>query len=241
MITTIDINYIREYYRSKGFTNNRFAEIRLFSSTFGNIQKDSDINDVWNGWQDVNLELKQLGNSVQIITGAEDIINSPYSSNMRLLDSLSTLQNAKEVMLVAVEFVAFDVTDTTVANSIQNQTVNSAIVASLSNTTGSDVITRASDTIPITWVNNFFRPNLIINGINVFDYLQKTGYGDGNNKGDLSMGQLLPYAHQPYLVLGSSVKDIQCAATVGQIIDVSGDTWVKKYPLQATLIFSYVP
>lgn len=239
MITTIDINYLRNYYKEKGYPNNRFAEIRLFSSTFGNNQKDADIPDLWNGWQTAGLELKKLGNSVQVISGLEQVINLPYSSNMRLLDSLDILKNAKEVILVGVEFVAFDVTDLTVANDIQNQTVNNAIVSSLANTTGSDVITRASDTIPITWVNNLFRPNLIINGINVFDYLQKTAYGTGTNRGDLSMGQLLPYAHQPYMVLGT-VKEIQCSATCGQIVDVAGATWVKKYPLQATLIFSYV-
>jgi hypothetical protein len=240
MITTIDIKYLRDYYKEKGYSNNRFAEIRLFSSTFGNIQTDNDIPNFWDGWQKTpTFELQKLGNSIQITTGIEQVINLPYSSNMRLLDSLDILKNAKEVILVGVEFVAFDVTDTAVSNTIQNQTVNSAIIASLSNTTGSDVITRASNTIPITWVNNFFRPNLIINGINVFDFLQKTGYGTGSNRGDLSMGQLLPYAHQPYMVL-DSVKNIECSATVGQLVDVSGQTWLKKYPLQATLIFSYV-
>lgn len=241
MLQILDPKFLHEYYKEKGANQFRIAQVRFFSSTQGNLQTDGYIQDFWDGYVDApNYELYRLGNSVQVVTGLEDVINLPYSSRMRQLDNISdVLAQATNIMCVGVEFVAFDVTNTSVSNSIQNQTVNTAIISSLTNLTGSDVITRSKNTIPITWVDNLFRPVVNINGINVCDFTQKSAFGDGENKGDLSMGYLLPYSLPLYLPIGDTLSQLSVNATCGQFVEVGSDLWVKKYPLQCTITFAY--
>jgi len=236
----LDPKYLSEYYHKEGFKDYRIAQVRFLSSTQGNLVTNGFIQDVWNGYINTpNFELYRLGNSVQVVTGLEDLINLPYSSRLRQLDGIDVLKKGKKIMVVGVEFIAFDVTNTGVNTSIQNQTVNNAIITSLSNLTGADVITRGKNTIPITWLDNLFRPIVNINGINICDFTQKSAYGNGENKGDLSMGNLIPFSLPVYLPIGDTIQNIQINATCGQFVEVGADLWCKKYPLMATLTFAY--
>jgi len=225
----IDSNYLGRVYN--GYWKHGILQY-LSSTQTGNFT-DSYVANNWTAYLE---EFEKLGQSV-LISNNTNVVEEPYPSKLRPLQDMKFLRTAKNIMIVNYRFYAIDTTK--IGSSFQNATVNDAILLSLSaQPLDAYVASRFLNAIPVSWQPNYFRPKIKINNNNILQNRESTAFGDGNNKGDLSIGGFVPdnrniYYFQP------NVNDIEVYASVRQIVNIGTDYYAKAFPVLCELNITY--
>lgn len=235
----INMDEVRRFYEEKNISYGTWktSEFMWISTTqpITSQLTDDYIPNTWDGWL---TELQKLGNSGTYTPGST-ATEIPYPSRLRPLDNISLLAKAKNIRLLGLELFALDTTNP--ANTNQSATVNDLIKTSQSTPIGAYLGTRNFATIPVTWYPNLCRPNLQINGENIFDSINNNAWRS-QNQGDMSMGLDLPYSRNcsNYWENGIPTSAFAFEGAVGQFIVSGATTYIKRYPLVVKLLFSYV-
>ena len=194
------------------------------------IKKENEIeSDYLAFYNDMDL----LGQSVEIGSDT-DLRAEPYSDLMIPVNDISVLKKASKVVIIGMNFFAYNAIDLNSEN--QDQNVNNAIIDSLSDLTGAYNATHFRHTMPLTHMNNFFNPIFKINNTNI---LNNTMYSNSGNKGLFSIGSELPYKYDLYHLIDGSVNSIQLNAMAGQIVNVNDKMHFKRYPLACDIFVQY--
>lgn len=224
----LDINYLSNVYKGSWKTT-----VLSFISTTQppNEFSDSYINNSFLGYND---ELEKLGNAV-LIDSNTDVINEPYSSKLRPLDDISFLKRAKNVTFINFTISCFD---TTKHGSIhQNATANNILKNSY-NTDSPYAQTNFNNTIPVTWLRNYFNPIVKVNGLNILNS-NSHNYFETDNKGDKSIGMMLPKKFYLYHTV-KQLDSLEIFGSVRQILTANNiDYYAKAYPIKFEVVITY--
>ncbi len=238
----LDIAYLKSVYKNYG-NENFIVETVRFISTTENVENLTSgfVPDVYNGYvkdQTPLIELEKLSDSVQLVTGLENIYALPYGSKFRPIDRIDHLKNVNHAIITNIDFVAYDTSVESSTN--QDATANSALVTSQALTLGSYATSGVFSALPATWLNNFFRPSVWVNENNIMNF-QNTQFGTNyQHRADKSIGLPLPNSQELYLYFADGIRNINVSGICGQLIKSGADTYLKRYPVVATIKITYV-
>ena len=246
----IDTEYLRKYYENKGYADWDTADLLWMSTTqpVAHVMTDAYIPNSSDGYY-TNKEIEILGSEVEW-TGSPlpDLSLLPYPSRMRPLRDMTFLKTAKNIIFVNIQFVAYDAKVN--GSSVQSAAVNSALSDSISSSVNNAYAqTRTIRSVPVTWIDNHFNPIFKVNDFNIFKSLEHSGFnlntslfGPGVNKGDLSIGQPLPYETNVFKHFQDGINTIDVSAFVAQriVIASTGAIWFKRYPLVCRAFVTYL-
>jgi len=222
MACSIDYNFRREYPKT--------VAILWISSTETNIKQTwGHIDNTNVGYVGAGKELEKLGQADADI-GSKELVSAPYPTRLRPLNKLDILYNANKVFFDKVEYYAYDSTLT--GSAVQDAAVLADIYASK---TTDEIIPQSyfDKGMPVNWVANYFRPEIYINGRNVFDFLQSSNYGK-DNKGDNSIGLHLPIC----IDMQNELKKVNSIELYGQVAQyIRSQNKFQRYPLLAVTWF----
>lgn len=174
--------------------------------------------------------------------GTNALTSSPYSTRMRPLNDISNLSNFAKIFLTKIHFRALDVTLTGDAGQdaqILTEIEDSLIIVD------SYVQSRFRFAEIGSWQPNFFRPSVKLKGgSDIFGTMNSSNFGTKNNRGDLSIGLMLPYEYNPPTPIdmgkAQATSDaIEVYAGAGQIVydTVALANKIQRYPLIAYMEF----
>lgn len=167
---------------------NQFCVQKWFSSTeVASVQTDGHINDAYDGYI---IEMQRLGQAVTT-PGGQGLLASPYSVRMRPLTDLSFLYGAKQVYLKHLLYQPYDTTlgdGTTSTGTGQSAETLQAIETSYSTKADAYATSRFRNAHPAPFQPACFRPQFIVNGVNIIGSVARTAFGTHANRGDLSNG-----------------------------------------------------
>lgn len=241
--SNVNIPFLKKLYKDNYNVDSfRFKTLRFLSTTQDSDILTSDyVPDSIDGYTKDQLplvELEKLSDSIEIITGNEDIYKFPYGDRLRPLEKLSDLRTAKHIIVLNCTFTAFDCSKDGSTN--QDADANQIVIDSQGNTLGAYAIGRGFTALPSTWLNNYFRPTVQINGNNIIDY-QETEFGTNNrHSADSSVGIPLPSTEELYLYFPSGIQNIVVRGICGQLISNGIRTFLKRYAILTTIKLAYV-
>lgn len=176
-------------------------------------------------------EMELLGQAAATM-GAQSTSASPYSTRLRPVTSMGRLLSAKYVELVKVTFRALDTT--LAGGSGQDGGTVGAMTDSLTTTINDAYVqSRFINSEIGHFQPNWFRPQLYADGADLF-LLSGTGFDDGLNQGDLSIGLPLPYCWEPFEPINiQHVDSIRIYAGAGQYVRETG--LIQRFPIHCLL------
>ena len=200
---------------------------------------DEFIADTIDGYR---LELLKTGQS-DVAMGDNVLQESPYTTRLRPVTDISTFNSQKDVFLTKAVYRAIDVTLT--GNTDQDTQIIADIESSLSLSNDSYVQSRFRFAEIGNWQPNFFRPHLQTKSVsNVFSTFGSSNFGEKRNKGDLSIGPMLPYEYEPPMPIwiGPLLAEPDCLQVycgAGQIVEdtVTHELKIQRYPVVAYFEF----
>jgi len=201
-------------------------------------QSATHVTDSILGGRDELLSAGQAATSM----GTNALVASPYSTRLRPVSDITNLSNFTRIFLTKVEFHALDTTltgDATQDAQILSDIEDSLIIAD------SYVQSRFRFAEIGGWQPNFFRPSLKLkDGFDIFGSLNSSNFIGKNNRGDLSIGLMLPYEYNPPTPIdlgkpSSTTDAIEIYAGAGQIIydTVALVNKIQRYPIIAYVEF----
>lgn len=242
---------IADIYRSKaGKLPGEYEHDELYfhSSTETIIpasQTEAFIPDNWMGyWDGTGLEAEKLGADQLITTGLENLHILPYPDLLRPVSDYSFLKDKRHVIIVGIEFRAFDLKAT--GGSGQTAAVTTELLTSISSQNEIHPQTVMRFTSPPDWDFNFFNPKFMVGNTDVLNSNQTHKFNDTDgqgNRGDLSVGKFLPYRRLLYKYFPSAPRSLNIFAFCGnRIVDSANPTniYVRRFPLKARVIVTYV-
>lgn len=197
-------------------------------------------------------ELEMLG---QAVTGTNGLVmevsqysvvgDVPYSSRLRPLSSLNKLFVKRCAHLVSMEFNAVEAT-TDPPGADQDAPTVQAILDSVDPSAATFSNARAymqprfRRSVMGGWQPNWFRPVIRIDGKSIiFDALSQVAESisqspTGANRGDMSVGLLLPYCWKGDIRLGVIQQSIEVFAAAYQYIDDT--SMYQRYPIDCEMV-----
>lgn len=176
--------------------------------------QDAAVPDAHTGYVTALAAIGQAGTA----PGASSPSASPYTTLLRPLTDLTPIYQARKVILRRIEFKVYDPTLSGAAG--QDAATLSAISSSIASQNDMFAQSAFRSGELGGWQPNFFRPRWVVNGVNLFRGLEKTGLGTQGNRGDASIGLPLPYCHEDYFDLGK-VESIEVYAQAAQYISTT--------------------
>jgi hypothetical protein len=152
---------------------------------------------------------------------------SAYSTQLRPLTKLNRIISANSVAISRLTWLALDTTLT--GSTEQDVDTLSAIASSLTSSNDAVAQARFRNYMLGNFQPNCFRPRVKVDGNNLFEDLEETGFG-GVNLGDMTIGLPLPYCWEPvdpYPV--DDVKGVEMHAQCCQYVKETG-LW-QRYPI----------
>jgi len=209
----------------------------LFGSSIETVavQTAAHIGDTYTAYQ---TELENAGQSNAALPSVGVLAAAPYPSRMRPLNSLNFLRNAKRILLHQVRYYAYSslITDGTG----QDAAVFAEIQTSLGTLSQALPVSRYKNGLMVDWQPNYFRPHVKLKGVNVFDFYETT-YWNGKSKGDLSIGEHLPFEEDVLHFIDGAIenadRDVEVHGVVGMYIPVQAK--IVRFPLSCRLSFLY--
>jgi hypothetical protein len=250
----IDTEYVRKYYEQLGYPSWETADLMWLSSAqpIAENMDDDYIPNNSDGMHEVNSsgwkEIEKLGSEVQWTgTPKPDLSKTPYPSRMRPIRDWSFLKEAKNIIFVNIQFIAFDAKIN--GSSYQQADVNQALSDSISSSVNNAYAqTRTIRSVPVTWLDNYFNPIFKVNGKNLFQSLEHSAFqpgtanlGQGTNLADLSVGAALPFETNIFKHFRDPITNIEVSAFVVQrVVTATSTIWFKRYPLLAHAFVTYI-
>lgn len=242
-----DYAYLDTFYQAKYGQRPRTAELLFFSTTDSNVGlTPTYLADRWDAYFDgANPEIDKLGADTAITTGTEDLTILPYGSRLRPCRDITFLSKVKNVMVVGIEYVAFDVKNDDAAAADQTAAVNTKLKSSIGTQNNILVQTTMMRTIVVDWEPNFFSPILLVNGANLLpEFTQTNKYTTTTiprNRGDMSLGTALPYERKIYSeVFESGVQELQIYGFCANYLNDGSANRVRRFPLRCRLVVAYI-
>ncbi|MFN8359302.1 MAG: hypothetical protein U0264_05245 [Candidatus Kapaibacterium sp.] len=214
--------------------------IFMSSTETNNTQSNEHIDDSIDGGR---LELINCGQSATTM-GTRDLIVSPYSTRLRPVTNLSKFALYRKIYLTKIKFYPLDSTLT--GEAAQDAQIDTEIQSSLTSLNDAYAQSRFRFSGLPPWQPNFFRPSLSVNGgDDVFDTLSSSNFGEQkNNRGDLSIGPMLPYEYIPPVAIfmgrvANLDEAIRVYAGCGQLVEdtVANEMKVQRYPIHCYIEF----
>ena len=223
----------------------------IFMSSVESVGTQTDAH-IANTDQGYFEELEHLGQDDSHSTApGSHVLNAtstgPYSTRLRPVGNMSVLlaAPANSILLTSAEFFIYstlnDQTNYVPSSGIQDQVKSLPVQFASKSKNNIYAVSGIWNGLMPTWVPNYFRPEIRINNENFIRGLDTSAFGNGNNKGDLSIGLPNPYCVEIFEVVTQMIQsfDVFAGATQRIMVDNGPTYYYQRYPVLCLLHYRY--